>query len=240
MAEAKTEKAKKEKRKRWYPILAPKLFNEELLGESLIYDANSLLDRIVNTNLMNITNEVKHQNMNVRFRINKVEDNKAFTELISYEMLPSSIKRLLRRDVDRIDESFICETKDNALVKVKPILITKVSTKGSKLKMLRKLLISTIANEIKRESLNEFIHSVLSRKLQNTVKANLQKIYPLRVCEIRYFQLAKSGKPIPVKAPQIKEEEKPKASEDLKEDKEKNPLNEQKVETETSSEKAEE
>jgi len=199
MAEAKTEKAKKLKKKKWYPIAAPKLFGDELLGEILVDDPNLILNRVVTTNLMNLTNDMKHQNINIRFRVNKIEDNVAYTELISYEMLPSSIKRLVRRDINKLDESFVCETKDNVLVRIKPFLLTKVATKGSKLKLLRKTLINLISQEIKRLSFDEVIQDVITRKLQNNVKAYLKKIYPLKICEIRYFEITKGVKPVFVK-----------------------------------------
>ena len=199
MAEAKTEKAKKLKKKKWYPIAAPKLFQDELLGEILVDEPNLILNRVVTTNLMNLTNDMKHQNINIRFRVNKIEDNVAYTELISYEMLPSSIKRLVRRDINKLDESFVCETKDNVLVRIKPFLLTKVATKGSKLKLLRKTLINLISKEIKRLSFDEVIEDVITRKLQNDVKAYLKKIFPLKVCEIRYFEITTGVKPVFVK-----------------------------------------
>jgi len=211
MAEAKTEKAKKLKKKKWYPIAAPKLFQDELLGEILVDEPNLIMNRVLTTNLMNLTNDMKHQNINIKFRVNKIDDNVAYTELISYEMLPSSIKRLVRRDINKLDESFVCETKDNVLVRIKPFLLTKAATKGSKLKLLRKTMISLISKEIKHLSFDEVIEDVITRKLQNNVKAYLKKIYPLKICEIRYFEITTGVKPVPVKAsPVAEEKEEPK------------------------------
>jgi ribosomal protein S3AE len=206
MAEAKTEKAKKLKKKKWYPIAAPKLFQDELLGEILVDEPNLIMNRVLTTNLMNLTNDMKHQNINIKFRVNKIDDNVAYTELISYEMLPSSIKRLVRRDINKLDESFVCETKDNVLVRIKPFLLTKAATKGSKLKLLRKTMISLISKEIKHLSFDEVIEDVITRKLQNNVKAYLKKIYPLKICEIRYFEITTGVKPVPVKASPVAEE----------------------------------
>jgi len=211
MAETKTEKAKKLKKKKWYPIAAPKLFQDELLGEILVDEPNLIMNRVLTTNLMNLTNDMKHQNINIKFRVNKIDDNVAYTELIRYEMLPSSIKRLVRRDINRLDESFVCETKDNVLVRIKPLLLTKSATKGSKLKLLRKTLINLISKEIKHLSFDEVIEDVITRKLQNDVKAYLKKIYPLKICEIRYFEVTTGVKPVPVKAsPVAEEKEEPK------------------------------
>lgn len=223
MAEAKTEKAKKVKKKKWYPIAAPKLFQDELLGEILVDEPNLIMNRIVTTNLMNLTNDMKHQNINIKFRVNKIDDNVAYTELVSYEMLPSSIKRLVRRDINRLDESFVCETKDNVLVRIKPFLLTKVATKGSKLKLLRKTLINLISREVKRLTFDELIEDVITRKLQNNVKANLKKIFPLKICEIRYFEITTGEKPVAVKVLHEEREEpksaaEPEAIQEKKED----------------------
>ena len=52
---------------------------------------------------------------------------------------------------------------------------------------------------------DEIINDLITRKLQNSMKENLNKIYPLKTCEIRYLGIEVREKPQEVKA-EVKEE----------------------------------
>src|SRR3989338_9986981 len=118
---AKVKVAKKE----WYQILAPKLFNGAVIGETLVYNPQDMLGKNVSENLMNLTNDIKRQNTKVNFEVVNVENNKAITEIIGYMIIPSSIKRLVRKNVEKMDMSFTCSTKDNKNLRIKPLIIAR-------------------------------------------------------------------------------------------------------------------
>ena len=90
-------------KKQWYSIIAPKLFNNVVLGETLVYEPEKMVGKCLKQNLMNLTNDIKRQNINVNFEIVNVENGKAHTEIIGYNMVTSSVKRFVRRNVEKID-----------------------------------------------------------------------------------------------------------------------------------------
>ena len=120
MAVKKKVVAKKVKRKRWYTVLAPALFGEKILGESYVAEPANLVGKFLSLNLMNVTGDPKKQNINAKFKVVKVADGKGHTELQSFNLLPSSVKRIVRRGRDKITDSFLCVTSDKRLVRVKP------------------------------------------------------------------------------------------------------------------------
>ena len=115
----------KVKKKRWYNIVAPSNLNSAEIGETLAAEPDELMGRYVNTNLRNITGNIKQQNINLKLRVIAVKDRTAVTEVIGYKFLQTGIKRFVKRRIDRIDESFIVQTKDNKNIRIKPMLLTR-------------------------------------------------------------------------------------------------------------------
>ena len=126
------------RKKRWYPIMAPRLFNHPI-GETPAYDNKSLVGRAMNINLMGLTNDPKKQNVNIRFLITSASDSSANAEPIGYYMIPSTLKRLMRRRSDRIDDSVLCETADNIKIRVKTFALARSLVKASVRTHIRKV-----------------------------------------------------------------------------------------------------
>ena len=180
------EQVTKLKKKQWYPIIAPKQFDNVVLGETLVYEPNQLLGKTLSLSLMNLMRDTKRQNISIHFKVFEVDDNKAKASIIGFHIVNSSIKRFVRRNSDKIDASFNCETADNVRLRVKPLLITKNFIKGSIGAKLRYNAASFLSKTIKKITYDEVINDLISHKLQDTLKASLNKIYPLKVCEVRY------------------------------------------------------
>ena len=175
------------KKKQWYQIIAPKQFENVVIGETLVADPQLMLGKSLSHNLMNLTNDMKKQNVSIHFKVVKVEDSKGLTEIIGYEIIPSSVKRFVRRNSEKMDLSFTCETADNVFVRVKPLVITKADIKGSTAARLRNAIVQFLIKAVKKSSYNDIINDLISHKIPTEMRANFNKIYPLKVCEIRFF-----------------------------------------------------
>src|SRR3989338_9173251 len=143
-------------KKKWYRLLAPKIFGGEVLGESLVAEPGLLSGRVVEANLMNLTGDIKQQTVSLKFRVCSVSNEEAATELISYEVAPVAVKRFVRRAVNRIDESFMVRTSDSRIFRIKPFVLTRTETKGSVRKAIRRALISSIMDEVRKFTFDDF------------------------------------------------------------------------------------
>ena len=189
------EQVAKLKKKQWYPIIAPKQFDNVVIGETLVYEPQQMLGKTLSHSLMNLTNDMKRQNVSIRFKIVEVEDNKAKTSIMGYEIVPSSVKRFVRKASEKVDLSFTCETADNVFLRVKPLVITKSDIKGSTAARLRHNVIALLTKTIKKMTYEEVINDLILHKMQSMMRENLNKIYPLKVCEIRYLGIEERQKP---------------------------------------------
>ena len=198
------EQVAKLKKKQWYQITAPKQFDNIILGETLVYEPNAMLGKTLSHSLMNLINDNKKQNINIHFKVIEIDGDKAKTAIMGYEIVPSSVKRYVRRSSKKISLSFNCETSDNVFLRVKPLIVTKANVKGSILSKLIDNATNLLTKAIKKISYEEFINELVSHKIQNAAKSTLNKIYPLKVCEIRYAGIELREKPQEVKA-EVKE-----------------------------------
>ncbi len=182
-------------KKEWYPIVAPKIFGNVVLGETYVYDPEQMVGKGITRNLMGLTNDVKRQNINVSFKVSSVQNGKAFADVISYYMAQSSIKRLVRKGVQKIDMSFSCKTSDNKDLRVKPLLITRGLTTGSVATKIRRIAQEFLVKYISAITYDNLINDLVNHKLQMALKSESNKIYPLRVCEIRSMEIVLEKKP---------------------------------------------
>ncbi|MBI2558198.1 hypothetical protein HYW20_02655 [Candidatus Woesearchaeota archaeon] len=194
------EQVAKLKKKQWYPIIAPKQFENAVIGETLVIEPGAMLGKTLSHSLMNLTNDMKRQNISIRFKVVEIEGNNAKTSIIGYEIIPSSVKRFVRRSSEKMDLSFNCETSDNVFLRVKPLIITKNDIKGSVAAKLRNNIVAFLIKTIKKMTYEEFINDLISHKIQAMMRETLTKIYPLKVCEIRYAGIEARDKPQEAKA----------------------------------------
>lgn len=180
------EQVAKMKKKQWYPIMAPKQFENAVLGESLVYEPQQMLGKTLSHSLMNLINDTKRQNINIHFKVVEVEGNNAKTSIVGYEIVPSSVKRFVRRASEKMDLSFNCETADNVFLRVKPLVIARSDVKGSIAAKMRNYIVAHLIRAIKKMNYEEFMAELISHKLQSEMRGTLNKIYPVKVCEIRY------------------------------------------------------
>ena len=180
------EQVSKIKKKLWYPIVAPKQFENTVIGETLVYDPQAMVGKSLSVSLMALTNDMKKQNINMHFKVVNVEDSRAMTTITGYEIVPSSVKRLVRRNSIKMDMSFPCETADNVQMRVKTLLITRADVKGSIAAKIRNFAVQHLIKTIKKLTYNDFLNELITHKIQSEMRAIITKIYPLKVCEIRY------------------------------------------------------
>jgi small subunit ribosomal protein S3Ae len=218
--------AEKVRKKKWFPVLAPKLFREHVIGEIPLYESESMAKRGLTVNMMNLTGDPKSQHINVKLRISEIKEGKGLTEILGLEIMPSSVKRLVRRDRTKIDDSVVVMTSDKKKVRIKPLLVTNNVVDSSVTKSIRTRMRNNLSRFVARLTYDKLVEEILSYKLQKFIGNLAAKITPIRTSEIRAFQLVEREDVLvykPVKEEEIKkeEEEMPEEEEEKKEEAEK-------------------
>ena len=79
------------------------------------------------------------------------------------------------------------------------MLITKSDVKGSVAAKMRNNAVAYLIKTLKKMKYDDIINELIIHKLQSVMKETLNKIYPLKICEIRYLGIEEREKPQEVK-----------------------------------------
>jgi small subunit ribosomal protein S3Ae len=189
MAKANKKTSTKSKKKIWIKVFAPKTFNEQLIGESPCFEKEELIGRKLTTSMMSLTRDMKKQGINITFEITDIRGENAHTKIRGYSLIPASVKRMMRKNRDIVDESFNIITKDKDKVRIKPLIITRFCSSKSIRTAIRKELRKTVALHAQKISFETLTHDIISNKLQKTLKDKLRKIYPINKIQSKDQQI---------------------------------------------------
>lgn len=177
-----------QKKKRWFNVVAPQEFKSVSLGETPALEPDNLKGRTFKLNLMTITKDMKKQSFSVKFRTTEVKGNDVHTELIRYEMGNVHVKRVVKKGKDKVDDSFVVQTKDGVKVRLKPLLITRNKVQNSVKTTLRKSVRELLQEQFKQKDYSQVVTALIRYELQSKIKSEMKKVYPLAFVEFRVFE----------------------------------------------------
>lgn len=199
MAGSKKDKKKaavKVKKKKWYPIYAPKQFSEAQLGETYVAETEHIQGKYLTANLSTIVKSMRKQNVNIHFKVTDMKDGKGYTTVIGYSLINAAIKRLVRRGRDKVADSFISKTKDKKVMRIKPLLITMNKGTKSIQSAIRLEARRVIREHVYTKDAEEVFADIIEGKLQKQIKEFVGKIAPVKSVEIRIAKLEENTKVI--------------------------------------------
>jgi ribosomal protein S3AE len=177
------------KRKRWYPLIAPAVFGDKVIGETFCESPDQMIGRVAIANVMNLMGIPRRQNFTLRFRVVKVADNKGFTKPISLKMLPASVRRLIRSGKERLDLSFTAKTKEGVVLRMKPLIVTANKANNSTLSDLRRKAEEVLSGYINQNSYEAVFAAAVQSSIQREFKKTLDRVTPVKVFEIKTLEV---------------------------------------------------
>ncbi|MBR9680596.1 MAG: 30S ribosomal protein S3ae [Candidatus Altiarchaeota archaeon] len=176
------------KSKVWFDILAPKQFGEKEVGETPANEAKDIIGRTIGVPASEVSTGKKLNLIKLVFEVKEVTGNKAKTKLISYEVVRSYIRSIVRRRKNRVDLVKNYELEGRK-VRVKALAMTAGKCYSNQEKNIRKTMEQTIDELVHGKTVDNLIESVLDRKIQDEIRARSKKIFPLSNVEIRKIEL---------------------------------------------------
>jgi len=193
--------------KKWYNIIAPPAFDSVTIADTLSDKPENLINRVTGVSLQDLTNDFRKSHITLYFKINKVEDTNAYTQFIGHTLTSDYIRRMIRRRRSKIDGVYDVQTRDGALLRVKPFATTEKRIQSSQKKIVREAMKKTIYEQAKNSTLSEFIKDIIDGKLGSEIYKNCKKLYPVKRIEINKTEvLAQPTIETTEKKPKKKEE----------------------------------
>ena len=177
------------KAKNWYQILSPSLFNNVPVAETLAETPDSLIGRVTEVSLQDLTNDFRKSHIKLLFTVDSVEQNTAHTQLKGSVLTSDYLRRMIRRRKSRVDGVFQVQTRDGALLRVKPFAIAEKRIQSSQKKLIRNTMDEVISKEGKAKTLNAFIRDCLEGKIGSEIYKHCKIYYPVKRIEINKTEI---------------------------------------------------
>jgi len=136
---------------------------------------------------LDLTRQLKGKSVEVLVKI-KIKDGKAIAYPIKIKLMPYFIRRMIRKRISYIEDSFETPSQESIL-KIKPFLITRKRVSRAVRKTLRNKTKNWIEDYIAEKKDDEIFNEILSNKMQRPLSLILKKTYPLSLCEIRVLEI---------------------------------------------------
>ena len=175
--------AQAKRKKRFFDVEMPVIKSQtQLIG----YGIEDLKGRTIKYDLTRI---LRGKSMILYLNV-ILNENKASSVPRKLQLMPYFLRRMTRKGTNYVEDSFTTECKD-AEVKIKPFLITRRKVSKAVRKALRNKAKEEIINYIKDKTYNQIFEDILKNQMQRTLSLILKKIYPLSLCEVRFFEVLK-------------------------------------------------
>src|SRR5256712_9579898 len=166
------------KAKVWYNLLAPEMFNKQLLGETPTDTPDKLVGRVAEVTVQALTGDFRKMHINLQFRVSQSQGQDALAQFVGHDMTSDYIRRLTRRKRTRTDLTVDVVTKDGWNVRVKPMAITDRRIQTSKQRVIRTIMAKLVADVAAKQSISEFVKGIISGDPAKTIAQGSKPIHP--------------------------------------------------------------
>ena len=182
------------KAKRWYTIRAPRTpWSFRVIGETLSEEPSQLIGRNYEVIQNELDGDFSKMHVKVVFKVTDVLGNDAITEFVGHELLKDHVRRQVRRDRGKIDDTIDVVTEDGFYVRFKPLMISRARIKSSQKQQMRTIARDIILTTGATSTWFKLQAATLDGTLENKIKEAVSKIQPVRTVVIRRTQLIQSG-----------------------------------------------
>jgi len=132
---------------------------------------------------IDLTRQLKGKSVEAIFKLS-AQGDKIIANAVRLNIFGFYIRRMMCKNIDYIEDSFQADAK-NALMTVKPFIITRKKIHRSLKKTIRDKARAEIQEYIKDKESDRIFEDILIGKFQRQLSLKLKKIYPLTFCDIR-------------------------------------------------------
>lgn len=190
------------KSKEWYKVIAPEMFDNKIIAETLTDKSGKLIGRRVETTLHDLVGDISKGHIKLKFQIRDIRGNDAITKFIGHDLTSDYIRRQVRRKKSKLDGVFNVITKDLYKIRIKPMAVTDRRIQNAQLTLIRNAMNEYLTKDGKKKTFTDLIKEMLSGEMGMNLFKNCKHIYPIKRVEIRKSEVIEEG----VEIKEVKEE----------------------------------
>ncbi len=170
--------------KKWFIVHAPPALKCVEIGEVPADSPEKLLNRTIEISLFELTRDLSHIPIKLKFQIYRVEGEHAYTRFKLQELTRDYVKSLVRRGSSKIVTIHDVTTPDGAKMRIQVLAITAYRCNTSHKKAIRAITRERLDYYSKILNFDNYMLALIFGTIAQDVLVHAKKIYPLRKVEI--------------------------------------------------------
>ena len=181
------------KSKTWYDVMAPDMFNRQKVAETIADEPEKLIGRVAQVTVQDITGDFSKMHIKMKFKINDVRGTEAHTYFIGHDTTSDYVRRMTRRRKSKIDTIVDAKTRDDYVIRLKPLGISNRRLRSSQKSAIRLTMENVIGEFATNKNLDEIVKAIISGQLAKQAAVACKPISPLQRVEIHKSEILKPG-----------------------------------------------
>ncbi|MAF89579.1 MAG: hypothetical protein CL963_03680 [Euryarchaeota archaeon] len=179
------------KSKKWYSVIAPDIFKNVILGDTVAANSRIIPGRIVEANLSDVVAgyDSRRPTKKLRFKIKDVQGEKANTLFLGHRLHNEFERGLARKNSSKVYSNDVLSTSDGKKIRLKGVLVTTSPVNQAIKQDMRVKYQEIIKKEASSKKRDEFIHFILSGKLSGKLRSEIKSIASLKHALIQKTEL---------------------------------------------------
>jgi small subunit ribosomal protein S3Ae len=172
------------KAKSWYKVYTPDSLGKAYIGDTIANDPENVVGRIMQTTLGEIINDYARQNVKMKFRVENVTGDAAYTEFVGHELTRDYLRSLVKRRTSRIDCHVPVTTKDGKKVELTVTCYTLTRANLSQTHAIRGLMAQKAQDMAKEGDFNALLNGIVTGEISKEIFKAVKPLFPVRRVEI--------------------------------------------------------
>ena len=172
------------KAKSWYKVHVPENLGKAYIGDTIANDAESVVGRIMQATLGEITNDYAKQHIKMSFKIANVAGDAAYTEFVGHEITRDYLRSLVKRRSSRVDTHVPVVTKDGKKVQLTISCYTFARANVAQERAIRNTITTTLTTQAQAWDLTTLLNGIVSGEISRDLFKSVKLIYPTRRVEV--------------------------------------------------------
>jgi small subunit ribosomal protein S3Ae len=173
--------------------MAPEMFNRQKVAETLTDEPEKLIGRVAEVTVQDINGDFSKMHIKLLFKVNDVRGTEAHTYFIGHSMSSDYVRRMTRRRKSKIDMVVDTKTRDEHVIRLKPLAISGNRVRSSQQSVIRQITTDVLKEFCTQRPLDEVVKAIISGQLAKIAATACKPIHPLQRVEIQKSVILKAG-----------------------------------------------
>jgi small subunit ribosomal protein S3Ae len=167
------------------------MFDEKPIGETPALDSGSVVGRVVEVSLSDLTGDRNKYYVKLMFKVKSVSGGRASTTFSGMECTRDYLYRMVRKRAEKIEMTEEFETADKWKLQLTTVTILNRNAESAVCKKVRHQIHGMLDEAVGKSQLDGLLSRIMSTSIQKEIKKAVSKTYPVRYTEVSKIEVVR-------------------------------------------------